>query len=123
MVIGVLLLPVCVGAARGLWAILEQSGNADTTSVPTGAGAACWLVIYLLLPKPMMAYVFGHKLTHVVWTWLFGGRVKRFKVSAAGGHVVVTRSNFLIALAPYFFPLYTLLVVGVFAAGQWFWDW
>jgi len=121
--IGVLLLPVCVGAAAALWRVLQASGEADTTWVPFLAGAACWLAIYLLLPKPMWVYVLGHELTHALWTWLLGGRVKRFGASAAGGHVVVTKSNFAIALAPYFFPLYAVLVVLVFLAGHWVWNW
>jgi hypothetical protein len=87
------------------------------------AGAACWIVVYLLLPRPMWFYVVGHELTHAVWVWLFGGRVKRFKVSSEGGHVVVTRTNFLIALAPYFFPFYAVLVVLIFVACHFFWDW
>jgi signal transduction histidine kinase len=37
--------------------------------------------------------------------------------------VVVTKSNFVIALAPYFFPLYAVLVVLAFLAGQRIWDW
>ena len=91
--------------------------------MPFLSGAACWVVIYYLLPKPMWVYVFGHELTHVVWTWLFGGRVKKFKASASGGHVVVNKSNFVIALAPYFFPLYAVLVVLIFLAGHWLWNW
>lgn len=103
--------------------MLRASGNADTFWVAALSGAACWVVIYLLLPKPMWVYVFGHELTHVLWTWLLGGQVKKFKSSSKGGHVIVTKNNFAIALAPYFFPLYAVLVVAVFAAGQWFWDW
>ena len=117
------LLPVCVGAAWALWMVLKASGGADTTWVPFLAGAGCWLSIYLLLPKPMWVYVFGHELTHAVWTWLLGGKVKAFKASSSGGHVVVSKSNFAIALAPYFFPLYAVLVVLVFLAGHWLWNW
>ena len=123
LIIAVLLLPVCQGAAVALWRVMRASGSADTIWVATLSGAACWLVIYLLLPKPMWVYVFGHELTHVLWTWLMGGRVKKFKASAKGGHVIVTRNNFLIALAPYFFPLYALLVVLVFTGGNWLWHW
>ena len=122
-IIAILLLPVCAGAASALWRVIQQSGSADTTWVPLLAGAACWGVIFFLLPKPMWIYVFGHELTHAVWTWLFGGQVKKFKASSTGGHVVISKSNFVIALAPYFFPLYAVLVVAVFAAGQYFGNW
>lgn len=122
-IVALLLLPVCLGAADALWRVIRISGRADTVWVPMLAGAACWLCVFLLLPKPMLLYVFGHELTHALWTWLFMGRVKRFKASAKGGHVVVTKDNFLIVLAPYFFPLYAVLVVLVFAGGHLIWGW
>jgi len=95
----------------------------DVVWIPLLGGAACWIVIFLLLPKPMWIYVFGHELTHALWTWLFGGEVKKMKITSAGGHVVISKTNFLIALAPYFFPLYVVLVIGGFALGRWLWDW
>jgi hypothetical protein len=116
-------LPACVGAFPALWRVVRASGSADTIWVALLAGAACWGVIYLLLPKPMWVYIFGHELTHALWTWLFGGSVKRFKATSDGGHVVVTKSNFLISLAPYFFPLYVALVVAVFVIGNLLWNW
>ena len=122
-IVALLLLPVCIGEARALWRVLGASGNADTLWVAMAAGAACWTVIYLLLPKPMWVYVFGHELTHAVWAWLFGGEVKKFKVTSEGGHVVVTKTNFLIALSPYFFPIYAALVVVIFALGNFFFGW
>ena len=123
LLVAVLLLPACAGAARALWLVLRACGGADTTWVPMLAGAACWLAIFLLMPKPMWLYVFGHELTHALWTWLFGGRVKKMKVTSGGGHVVISKTNFVIALAPYFFPLYAILVVGVFALGHLIWGW
>lgn len=119
----ILLLPACIGAGAALCKVIVASGSADTTWVPMLAGMGCWAVIYLLLPKPMWVYVFGHELTHVVWTWICGGRLKKFRVTADGGHVVVTKTNFMIALAPYFFPFYAVLVVGAFVAGRLFWNW
>ena len=122
-ILALLLLPVCAGEGMALLRVIQVSESADTFWVAFLSGAGCWLAIYLLMPKPMWVYVFGHELTHVVWTWLMGGRVKKFRASADGGHVVVTKDNFLIALAPYFFPLYAVLVVAVFLAGQWMWNW
>jgi hypothetical protein len=121
--IAVLLLPLCLGTASAVVRIVENSGAPETLWVATIAGMACWLVIYLMLPKPMWVYVFGHELTHAVWTWLMGGKVKRFKATSKGGHVVVTRKNFLVALAPYFFPIYAVTIVAVFCIGNWLWGW
>jgi hypothetical protein len=122
-IIAVLLLPLCIGAVTALGRVLRASGQAETIWVAFLGGVACWLVIYLLLPRPMLLYVFGHELTHALWTWLFWGRVKKFKVSSRGGHVIISKSNFLIVLAPYFFPLYAVGVVLVFLAGHLLFGW
>jgi hypothetical protein len=123
LVAGFLLLPVCLGTAKALWVELAGAGGADRVWLPLLAGAASWVAIFLLLPKPMWVYVFGHELTHAVWTWLFGGQVKQFKAGSSGGHVLTTKNNFVIALAPYFFPLYAVLIMVVFVAGDLFWGW
>jgi hypothetical protein len=122
-ILGLLLLPVCVGGARALFRVLAHAGDADTFWAAALGGAACWWVVFLLLPKPMRIYVFGHELTHALWTWLFLGQVKKFKVSAKGGQVVTTKTNFLIVLAPYFFPVYVVLVILVFVLGDLIWNW
>ena len=118
-----MLLPFCIGAARALLRVLARSGQADTLWIAMAGGAGCWLAIFLLLPKPMRLYILGHELTHALTTWAFGGKVKKLKVTASGGHVVVSKTNFVIALAPYFFPLYAALIVACFALGRLVWDW
>ncbi len=123
LIIGILLLPACAGAVGALWMVVRATGKADTVWVAMVAGAGCWFAIFLLLPKPMWVYVFGHELTHALWTWAMGGRVKKFRAGSEGGHVVVTRTNFLIVLAPYFFPLYAVLVVLLFLGGNLTWSW
>jgi hypothetical protein len=122
-IIAIPLLPVCAGAARVLWLVLRTGYGADTVWIPLLAGAACWIVFFFILPKPMWIYVFGHELTHALWTWLFGGQVKKMKITSKGGHVVISKTNFVIALAPYFFPLYVVIVIGIFALGRFFWGW
>ena len=66
--------------------------------------------------KPMRTYVFGHELTHAAAAWMSGARVSKFKVSKKGGSVAVSKTNVFVALAPYFVPLYALLVFTVYAA-------
>ena len=122
-IIGVLLLPVCISAAHTFWKLLQATERAESFWVLFAAGAAIWVVVFLLLPKPMWVYVVGHELTHAVWVWVFGGRVKQFKATSKGGQVVVTKNNFVISLAPYFFPFYAVVVVLVFVVGHLIWDW
>ncbi len=76
--------------------------------------AVLWLIAFIGLPRPILLYVFGHELTHALWVWLMGGRVSRFRVGRDGGHVVTNRTNFWIALAPYFFPLYSILAIAIY---------
>jgi hypothetical protein len=123
VIIAIFLLPVCIGAAKALWLVLKASGASDSFWVVFLAGAVCWLVIFMLLPRPMWLYVVGHEMTHAIWTWIFGGKVKKMKVSSKGGHVIISKSNFIIALAPYFFPFYAFLLVLVFGAGHLIWGW
>src|SRR5207248_2393997 len=33
-------------------------------------GAVLWLIAFFGLPRPVIIYVFGHELTHVLWVWL-----------------------------------------------------
>lgn len=122
LIVAILLLPACGGTVMTFWRVLQATGSSDVTWVPMLAGVACWIVIFLMLPKPMWIYVLGHELTHAIWTWLFGGEVKKMKVSSKGGHVVVTKTNFLIGLAPYFFPFYVVVVILVFLVGNLIWD-
>lgn len=122
-ILGILHLPVCIGAGAALSRVVSAAGNAHTFWVALLGGAACWLTVFLLLPRPMLLYVFGHEFTHALWTWLCGGRVKKFKVSAKGGHVIITKTNFLIALAPFFFPLYAVLVILIYVLGHFIWNW
>jgi hypothetical protein len=79
-------------------------------------GAVLWLIAFFGLPRPLLIYVFGHELTHALWVWMMGGRVSRFKVGRDGGHIVTDKNNFLIALAPYFFPLYSILALAIYGA-------
>lgn len=116
-------MPLCYAMLVTAIKVTRATFSDDLFWVMVVAGAACWFVVYLMLPRPMWIYVLGHELTHVLWTWLFGGRVKKFKATSKGGAVTISKSNFLISLAPYFFPLYAVLVLAGWLIGDWLWDW
>lgn len=112
---GAVLLPFCVAATRALldtFRAVQVTGrifSPETTWLLAGYGL--WLLVWLVLPRPMRAYVIAHELTHALWALCFGARVRNLRVTAAGGSVTVSKSNLLITLAPYFFPFYTILVI------------
>ena len=87
-----------------------------------GLGAVLWMIAFFGLPRPVLIYVFGHELTHAVWVWLMGGRVSQFKVGSDGGHIVTDKHNFWIALAPYFYPIYSILLVILYGFAAMMWD-
>ena len=123
IIVSVFLLPFCLGSIITLWQIIISSGKAEIMWLTTLSGILCWVLIYLFLPEPKWIYVFGHELTHAVWSWLFGGRLKKFKVNSNGGHVLITKSNFLTSLAPYFFPMYVVIIFIIYMIGNFFWNW
>jgi hypothetical protein len=103
------LLPIGIGATLSAVDVLKGSGRAMEFWFAFGAGSAAWVLIFALLPKPLWLYVVGHELTHAIWGLLFGARIKSLRATSKGGQVVLSRSNTVIALAPYFFPFYTIV--------------
>jgi hypothetical protein len=85
-------------------------------------GIVVWMIAFVGLPRPIWLYVFGHELTHAIWVWLMGGSVFQLKVRKDGGYILADRVNTWIALAPYFFPIYSLLVVILYGVAGIFWD-
>ena len=111
LVTGILLIPAGVAATR---VFQSQIFPLLRTRWYFLSGIGTYLVLLAIFQQPIRTYVFGHELTHAFWVWLFGGRVKGFKAAASGGQVRATKSNFLIYLAPYFFPLYSFLAMALF---------
>ena len=120
-IVAIFLLPICAILTQTFFTVFARA--AMTQRLWAGQefwffslGAVLWLIGFMGLPRPVLIYVFGHELTHAVWIWLMGGRVSHFRVGRDGGHVITNRTNFWIALAPYFFPLYSILAIAIYGA-------
>jgi hypothetical protein len=119
LAIGLCLLPLCVAATRGVALLVQSIQPSASAQVPAAAwwlvgGFLLWLFLFFVTPRPVRTYVLAHELTHALWGWIMGARVSRLRVSAKGGSVRVSKNNFLISLAPYFFPLYTVLAIAAY---------
>lgn len=115
-VIAIFLLPICGVLSQTFFTAFARATVAQRLWAAEefwffALGVVLWLIAFFGLPRPLILYVFGHELTHALWVWLMGGRVSKFRVGRDGGHIITDRTNFWIALAPYFFPLYSILVI------------
>lgn len=132
--LGVLLLPAAAAIARtwcillGAWWSAPDWGPRAILALAGGFGL--WLLVALLLPAPARVYVLAHEMTHALWGAVMGARLCGLRVSRAGGYVKLSEHNFLVALAPYFFPFYTVLLLLAYwiyswfrgpGAGRWIW--
>jgi len=114
--VGLLLIPVGLALT---WTVLSLVASLGSTlglsqSLPLlvlGAGVVLWIIFFLFLPRPVRSYVLAHELTHALWGAIAGARVSGLKVARSGGSVQVSKVNWFTALAPYFFPFYTAIVL------------
>lgn len=115
-VIGILVIPLAIGVSIAFYK------NILLVKILSGSlqyflwGMASYAVIHLLFYKPTFLYVFGHEAVHAIVAWIFGGKIKSFKVSKDGGSVGTTKSNAVIDLSPYFIPIYAIIITIVYFA-------
>ena len=111
--IALFLFPVCLAIVETLAMVAR-----DFRQVPEGSfyfflGFFGYFGFQWAFFKPMRTYVFGHELTHAFAAWMSGAEVISFHVSKKGGAVTLTKTNLFVALAPYMFPLYALILLVV----------
>lgn len=87
--------------------------------LPFLVGAATYTVIFIGVARRRVGWwsILEHELTHAVFAWATFHRVVGVSAMRSGGHVrYIGRGNWLIAIAPYFVPTFTLVVI---AAVSW----
>ncbi len=113
------MVPPCMFASVGVvraWFLLPLDFTRSGVLFPFSVGLGAGLVVFALLCKFRLLYVFGHELTHWLLAKLFRRRTGRFRVGLHGGSVEIENPNLWIALGPYFIPLYSLLWSGIYFA-------
>jgi hypothetical protein len=127
--LALLLLPLCFGFTGAFVRTLTAFKNVPEESFYFFLGMASYFAFEWVFFRPMRTYVFGHELTHALAAWMSGAHVKKFKVGKSGGSVSVSKTNLFVALAPYFIPLYAMLMFALYAVAgkfyplQHYWRW
>ena len=86
----------------------------DRTTIVFLAGFVLYLIIHIAFYKPILTHVLAHELTHALAALLMGGKVTAVHATTTGGSTMVNKSHVFISLAPYIFPLYTVVTVGLY---------
>jgi len=114
LIIAVLSIPVAAGVSIAFYnnviLIKELAGSLQYFLW----GISSYVILHLLFYKPTYLYVLGHEAVHAGIAWIFGGKIKSFKVSEEGGSVSTTKSNTVIELSPYFVPIYAIIISVVY---------
>lgn len=108
-------IPVLISLISELFSFsIDFLGRVSLSTFPFCAGIIGYFLFQAVFDKPLRTYVFGHELTHAIFGILSGAKIKSFRVSEGSGSVSLSKTGLLIALSPYFIPIYTLSLTGVY---------
>lgn len=118
-----LILPFLIyGFGSALLQIVPASVFQNPRVISFGIGFGLFVAFWLVFRRSLrVVCTFEHELTHLIFGLLFLKRPHAFVVTMReGGHVKLSGSNFLITLAPYFFPTvsYFLLPIAFFVPSK-----
>ncbi len=115
VVIGIVSAVGAATYASGLISMIDRSlldkPNVEVALVGFLSGALFWTV---LRKKLGFFGVFEHELTHLVMGLVMFQKPEAFFATASRGHVRVGGKNFLVDLAPYYFPTFSVILLLVF---------
>ena len=114
LIIGILALPLTYGVTAAFYSNFILIKELASSLNYFTWGIAGYVILHLLFYKPTYLYILGHESVHAGLAWVFGGRIKSFKVSSEGGSVGTDKSNFVKELGPYFIPIYAIIITVVY---------
>ena len=114
IIIAILLLPFCYTFTKEFIISISKYRFDNLPHILFISGFATYIFIHLVIYRPIMLHIIGHEATHAFWSFLFGGKVKGLQIEENRGRVKITKSNFLITLAPYFFPIYAFVIIVIY---------
>ncbi len=108
--IGLLLLPFCIGFLSAFSQALLSIRTVGYGEVIFFSGFVLYPFFHYLLFKPKFISTFSHELTHALWGIAFRARIRDMRVKRESGFVNLSKTNFMIRLAPYIFPFFSVVI-------------
>ena len=74
-------------------------------------GITLSLIMIKFTKIPKLIYIFFHECSHAFFVLFYSGKVKKFKVTKNFGYIKTSKTNTVIRLAPYLFPMSPFLIL------------
>lgn len=102
-----------IGYIRVLVALIARQLATPELYFTFGLGCIVYTLLWLVFFSRRSRFwsVVAHELTHALFAIFFFKKVHSFAADQEGGRIEIEGENFMIALAPYFFPLLSLILV------------
>jgi hypothetical protein len=114
IVLFVAAVPALAGYALALYveipAALNHSSSARLGLAMVPGGMILWLLLGRFL---RFFHVFEHEVTHLVTGLVFFIQPRQLVASESGGRMEMYGNNFVVSLAPYFVPLFSLVLMAL----------
>jgi hypothetical protein len=122
--LGILKWPIAIvafvlapGLIYALYFVVRGVVSDPSSCLPFLVGGAAYSLFWLTLKTNRIGFwaTLEHELTHALFAWATFHRVVGFSATMrSGGHIRYTgKGNWLIAIAPYFFPTVSLIAIAV----------
>ena len=114
-----LVLALSVGYGIALYEVVQRLSETPGRVQALLLGMGLYAGLFVVWIRTLRGFwrTFEHELTHALFALLFFQRIESFRASAGGGgqvqHSGRWGGNFVISLAPYFFPTVTLIPLGL----------
>ena len=116
IIFAVILIPALMGFAEVFYELIRDISSLHNSKLRIFmSGMAAYVPFYLLvLRRSGFVETFEHELTHMLFAKLFFKKTDKFFASERqGGFVATEGHNFIIALAPYFFPTLSFVLISL----------
>ena len=123
--IGAMIIPSAAAACFTSAKIIYSAARDLSFTMPALSGAALYSLIAFADRKKgrqdNVFYVAAHEFSHAITAILLGARVFGISIKKTHGSVKLSRSNFIIGLAPYFLPFYAAITAVLYFVSECFW--
>lgn len=121
IILGLLLLPLAFNVLLSVFEISWYLLKGYSTTLYFIVGAAVYIILHCFIYDFSRLYVVAHEFSHAFAALLCGYKVSGFKLGSDSGSVRVSNINTFVLLAPYFIPLYSIILTAVYIILKFFW--